>query len=88
LCGALLKSVISFPLQSEVIGVRIARKPMRERNRLYGSSQVAKVLGVSVRTLYRMLAAGRIPEPMRDPKNGYRVWTEVDIQAIREALGK
>ena len=61
---------------------------MRERNRLYRSSQVAKVLGVSVRTLYRMLAAGRIPEPMRDPQNGYRVWTEVDIQAIREALGK
>jgi excisionase family DNA binding protein len=61
---------------------------MRERNRLYRSSHVAKVLGVSVRTLYRMLAAGRIAEPMRDPKNEYRVWTEVDIQAIREALGK
>jgi excisionase family DNA binding protein len=55
---------------------------------MYRSSQVAKILGVSVRTLYRMLAAGRIPEPMRDDQNGYRVWTEVDIQAIREALGK
>jgi len=61
---------------------------MREHNRLYRSSQVAKILGVSVRTLYRMLAAGRIPEPMRDEENGYRAWTEVDIQAIREALGK
>jgi hypothetical protein len=35
-----------------------------------------------------MLADGRIPEPMKDPNNGYRVWTEVDIQAIREALEK
>jgi excisionase family DNA binding protein len=61
---------------------------MRERNRLYTSSQVAKILGVSVRTLYRMLVDGRIQEPMRDPKNGYRVWTEVDIQTIREALEK
>ena len=61
---------------------------MREHNRLYRSSQVAKILGVSVRTLYRMLAAGRIPEPVRDEENGYRAWTEVDIQAIREALGK
>jgi predicted DNA-binding transcriptional regulator AlpA len=66
----------------------LARKPMREHNRLYRSSQVAKILGVSVRTLYRMLAAGRIPEPVRDEENGYRAWTEVDIQAIREALGK
>jgi excisionase family DNA binding protein len=66
----------------------MAPKPMRERNRLYWSAQVAKILGVSVRTLYRMLADGRIPEPMKDPNNGYRVWTEVDIQAIREALEK
>lgn len=38
------------------------------------------------RTLYRMLAAGRIPEPMRNPENQYRIWTDVDLQAIREAL--
>ena len=59
-----------------------------ERNGLYRSSQVAKILGVSPRTLYRMLADGRIVEPMRDPSNQYRQWTEVDIQDIREALGK
>ena len=64
----------------------MANHSMRQRNRLYRSSQVAKILGVSVRTLYRMLAAGRIPEPIRNPENGYRMWSEVDIQAIREAL--
>ncbi|MBV9083280.1 MAG: helix-turn-helix domain-containing protein [Acidobacteriaceae bacterium] len=58
----------------------------RDRQGLYRSSQVAKILGMSSRTLYRMLADGRIPEPMRNPDNQYRVWTEVDLQTIREAL--
>ena len=58
----------------------------RERNGLYRSAQVAKILGISSRTLYRMLADGRIAEPMRNPQNRYRVWTEVDLQQIREAL--
>jgi excisionase family DNA binding protein len=58
----------------------------RERNGVYRSSQVAKILGMSSRTLYRMLADGRIPEPMRNPQNRYRLWTEFDVQQIREAL--
>jgi excisionase family DNA binding protein len=60
----------------------------RERTNLYRSAQVAKILGISSRTLYRMLADGRIAEPMRNPENRYRLWTEVDIQSIREALGR
>lgn len=58
----------------------------RDRSGLYRSSQVAKILGMSPRTLYRMLADGRIPEPMRNPENQYRLWTEFDLQTIREAL--
>jgi excisionase family DNA binding protein len=58
----------------------------RERNGVYRSAQVAKILGMSSRTLYRMLADGRIPEPMRNPENQYRVWTDVDIQSIRQVL--
>jgi excisionase family DNA binding protein len=58
----------------------------RERSGVYRSSQVAKILGMSSRTLYRMLADGRIPEPMRNPDNQYRVWTDVDIQSIRQVL--
>jgi DNA-binding transcriptional MerR regulator len=60
----------------------------RDRNGLYRSAQVAKILGVAPRTLYRMLAAGRIQEPMRNPENRYRLWTDVDLQSIREALQK
>jgi hypothetical protein len=33
-----------------------------------------------------MLTDGRIPEPMRNPDNRYRLWTDVDLQGIREAL--
>ncbi len=64
----------------------MARK--RHRDGLYRSAQVAKIFGVTPRTLYRMLASGRISEPMRNPENQYRVWTDVDLQAIREALEK
>lgn len=85
--------VICFCLNLRRVSVKIipcklqmARK--RERNGLYRSSQVAKILGMSSRTLYRMLANGRIQEPMRNPENRYRLWTEVDIHAIREALHK
>ena len=60
----------------------------RERSGLYRSSQVAKILGITPRTLYRMLGDGRIQEPMRNPDNHYRQWTEVDLQTIREALSK
>lgn len=60
----------------------------RERSGLYRSAQVAKILGVSPRTLYRMLADGRIAEPMRNPDNRYRLWTEVNIHEIREALSR
>ena len=60
----------------------------RDRNGLYRSSQVAKILGMSARTLYRMLSDGRIPEPMRNPENRYRIWTDVDLQTIRETLQK
>ena len=60
----------------------------RERHGPFRSSQVAKILGISPRTLYRMLADGRIQEPLRNPDNRYRQWTEVDLQTIREELQK
>lgn len=59
---------------------------VRDRVGAYRSHQVAKALGISVRTLYRHLASGKIAEPLRNPANGYRIWSEVDLNAIREAL--
>jgi len=64
--------------------------PRRQRTRdgVYRSRQVAQILGISTRTLYRLLVKGKIEEPMRNPENSYRIWTDVDVQAIRETLQK
>ena len=64
----------------------VRARRVRNRDGVYRSSQVAKILGISPRTLYRMLADGRVAEPMRNPNNRYRVWTDVDLQTIREGL--
>lgn len=45
--------------------------------------QVASELGVSLNTVYRWLKAERLPEPMRDPDNNYRLWTVEDLNRIR-----
>jgi predicted DNA-binding transcriptional regulator AlpA len=50
--------------------------------------QVARILGITKKTLYRMLSDGRIPEPPRDPSNNYRLWSPQEVQAIQEALQK
>jgi DNA-binding transcriptional MerR regulator len=49
---------------------------------LYRTQQVAKALGVNKKTIYRWLVESIIPEPNRT-ENGYRVWTEQDVQTLR-----
>ena len=51
------------------------------------TEQVAKILGVSKRTLKTWLQKGKISEPDRNPKNNYRIWTLADVEAIRLILG-
>jgi predicted DNA-binding transcriptional regulator AlpA len=52
------------------------------------TAQVARILGVTTKTLYRMLGAGRIPEPGRNPSNNYRVWRRYDVEQVQEELSK
>lgn len=60
---------------------------MRRMNREYlKTRQVAKILGVSLNTLYRWLKAEKISEPNRDPVNNYRLWTADDVDRIRRQL--
>jgi DNA-binding transcriptional MerR regulator len=60
---------------------------MRRMNRQYlKTRQVAKILGVSLNTLYRWLKAEKINEPNRDPVNNYRLWTSDDVDRIRRQL--
>jgi predicted DNA-binding transcriptional regulator AlpA len=58
-----------------------------ERSHLYRSSQVALILGISKKTLDRMIAAGRIPTPARDRNNNWRVWTHQEVIEIKEFVG-
>ncbi len=66
------------------------RKPMRRKRtaQLLTTAQVARILGVATKTLYRMLQDGRIPEPQRDPDNNYRIWIPQQIEAIREEMAR
>lgn len=48
--------------------------------------QVAKLVGVSINTIYRWLKSEKIDEPYRDPDNNYRLWTVEDVQRIRQQI--
>jgi DNA-binding transcriptional MerR regulator len=46
------------------------------------TSQVAKLLRIPKRTLNHLVRTGRVPEP-KQGENGYRYWTQHDINLIR-----
>lgn len=50
------------------------------------TSEVARLLGISQRTLFRKLKDGTIPEPARNPDNRYRQWRPDEIPQIKELL--
>ena len=54
--------------------------------RFLKSAEVAQAIGVSKVTLKTWLRTGRIGEPARDPRNGYRLWTAQDVDSIRRML--
>ncbi|HSL02389.1 MAG TPA: helix-turn-helix domain-containing protein [Nitrospiraceae bacterium] len=53
---------------------------------MLSTAQVARVLGVTTKTLYRMLKDGRAPEPPRNVENNYRVWAPNEVQQLQEEL--
>ena len=52
------------------------------RGLYYRTAEVASILGISTRTLFRKLKSGEFPEPKRDPVNNYRVWTIIEIELL------
>ena len=50
------------------------------------TGQVAEILGITKKTLKNWLKANLVPEPQRNPMNGYRRWTLQDIESIRRIL--
>jgi DNA-binding transcriptional MerR regulator len=65
---------------------------MPKRKRLYDantlkSHEVAEILGITDRTLRNWLQAKKIPEPRRDAKTGFRLWSHQDVETIRSIMG-
>lgn len=48
----------------------------------YTTQEVADIIRVSKKTLLNWIRVGKVPEPRRDKKNNYRVWTAEDIVLI------
>jgi predicted DNA-binding transcriptional regulator AlpA len=68
---------------------RMARKPRHgndDRALYYRTAEVASVLDISTRTLFRKLKSGEFPEPKRDPVNNYRVWTISEIEQLERLM--
>ena len=64
----------------------MARSSARSRSNWLKTSEVAEAVGISTRTLLRKLEAGLLPEPQRDPKNNYRLWSAQDVAVITQIL--
>jgi DNA-binding transcriptional MerR regulator len=50
------------------------------------TARVARILGITKRTLHNWIKAGKVPGPEVNPENGYLQWTMADIEAARRAL--
>lgn len=60
------------------------RPKQKNPSRYLTSATVAEILGVTKTTLKNWLRDGMISEPVRDPNNGYRLWTQHDVETIME----
>ena len=50
------------------------------------SARVARILGITKRTLHNWIKAGKVPGPEANPENGYLQWTMADVEVARRAL--
>lgn len=57
-----------------------------QRSHILLSAQLAKRLGISKKTLDRMIKDGRVPAPSRMEHNNWRFWTIQDAVEIEESL--
>jgi predicted DNA-binding transcriptional regulator AlpA len=56
----------------------------------YSTREAAKKLGLDVRSIQRYITTGKIPVPPIQTLGGgkFRVWTEQDIEHVRQVLPK
>jgi predicted site-specific integrase-resolvase len=46
------------------------------------TAEVCEMFGIARATLHRWVKSGRIPEPAKDPRNGWPVWRQPELDAI------
>jgi DNA-binding transcriptional MerR regulator len=50
------------------------------------TARVARILGITKRTLHNWIKSGKVPGPEANPSNGYLQWTMADVEVVRNAL--
>jgi predicted site-specific integrase-resolvase len=48
--------------------------------------EVSEMFGVTRATLSRWIKEGKIPEPARDPENGWPIWQQPELDAVARAI--
>ena len=48
--------------------------------------EVSEMFEVTRATLYRWIKEGKIPEPARDPENGWPIWQQPELDAVARVL--
>jgi excisionase family DNA binding protein len=57
-----------------------------QRQEYLTTARVARILGISKRTLHNWIKAGKVPGPEANPGNGYLQWTMADVEVVRNTL--
>ncbi len=52
------------------------------------TQDLAEMLGVCKKTLYRWEAAKKLPQALRDPMNNYRYYNNTDLKKIEKITGR
>jgi DNA-binding transcriptional MerR regulator len=58
----------------------------RDLPQVLTTARVARILGITKRTLHNWIKAGKVPGPEANPENGYLQWTMADVEVARRAL--
>ena len=61
---------------------------MKKTQKRFLSQEVARILGVTRRTLYNWEKVGKIPKTKRDKMSNYRIYTEKDLKKLKRITGR
>jgi predicted site-specific integrase-resolvase len=50
------------------------------------TARVARILGITKKTLHNWIKSGKVPGPEVNPDNGYLRWTMSDVEVVRNVL--